>query len=79
MAWTRKTEPSTKHTCGGPAFGRLAPLGTCPRCDELHRGEPSRPAWDALKKQTEADFRRRLRAHNCATHGCGPVCVAFDW
>jgi hypothetical protein len=27
------------HTCGGPNFGRLAPVTAgCPRCDELRAG-----------------------------------------
>jgi hypothetical protein len=32
------TTMATKHSCGGPHFGHLAPAGDCARCDELRNG-----------------------------------------
>ena len=36
MSWNTVKSTTTKHTCGGPAFGRKTP--GCPRCDELIAG-----------------------------------------
>lgn len=85
---------ATKHTCNSTRpgmalpFGRKAPLGDCPRCDELHSGAASRtPAWvDTLKRAT-ADRQSRsaeIRAHFAAggphaRGACGPVCTFGDW
>jgi hypothetical protein len=45
----------TKHTCGGPVFGRLAEPGTCPRCDELRAGAPVRQwAGAAVRARRDA-------------------------
>ena len=38
-----------KHACRngrGPAYGKLAALGDCGRCDELRAGETARPRFD---------------------------------
>lgn len=80
-----------KHTCRngrGPAYGRLAKTGTCPRCDELRAGATPReaPATVQLARRRqadEADYDRRVRDHFApggphATGACGPVCTAFD-
>lgn len=69
---------TTKHTCGGPIFGRRAPLGQCARCDELTNGAPvvrwaDRPARDSALRIDQ------IRKHDCARSRCGPICTAFDW
>ena len=81
MAWAKST--TTKHTCGGPAFGRKTP--GCPRCDELLAGaEPVQWDW-AEKRRRDDALERRARAAHFAADGlhargeCGPVCTAFDW
>lgn len=72
MAWTKQT--TTKHTCGGPVFGKKTP--GCPRCDELLAGaQPTQ--WSVRAKQ--ADTLAAIRSHSCKASGCGPVCTAFDW
>lgn len=75
---------TTKHTCGGPVFGRKT--AGCPRCDELLAGAPV-VKWKgetAKQKQArEASFREAVRAHYAAGKNgqcpCGPVCTKFDW
>lgn len=87
-----QTESKTKHTCnpdnpGMPKpFGRKAPEGECPRCDELHAGAPARrPDWvDRLgsRARDEAATSAEIRAHFADPNHrakCGPVCTAFDW
>lgn len=78
MAWTKST--TTKHTCGGPAFGRLTP--GCPRCDELADG--AKPVQWAHSRRD--DDRRRcaeIEAHFTSQRhlsgGCGPVCTFGEW
>jgi hypothetical protein len=76
---------TTKHTCGGPKFGRKT--SGCPRCDELLAGaEPV--SWGgrtaAQKRRDEAQQAAARRAHfgpggPHATGKCGSVCTAFDW
>ena len=81
---------TTKHTCGGPAFGRLT-VG-CPRCDELRAGAaPVR--WnlsgeygvrngrvvELTREQAALRLSQAIRNHDCAKSRCGPVCTAFDW
>jgi hypothetical protein len=74
---------TTKHTCGGPVFGRKTP--GCPRCDELLAGaEPVRQEWrDRARRNAEQD-RRSIAAHFApggphARGDCGPVCTFADW
>lgn len=74
MAWTKSN--TTKHTCGGPVFGKKT-VG-CPRCDELLAGAAPTKWASTIAKEREAEFLRALRSHNCKTHGCAPICVAFD-
>ena len=31
-----------------------------------------------IAKEREEAFLRALRSHNCKSHGCAPICVAFD-
>jgi hypothetical protein len=68
---------TTKHTCGGPIFGRKTP--GCPRCDELLAG--ARPKlWASTERANEErHLLAAIRAHNCKASRCGPVCTAFDW
>jgi len=64
---------TTKHTCGGPSFGRLT--SGCPRCEELKAG--AKPVqW---RKSDEARQIREIREHDCRVSGCGPVCTFGDW
>lgn len=65
-----------RHTCGGPVFGRKAPSGECPRCDELRSGaEPIKWRTGAIQDATI----RSIRAHDCKVSGCGPICTFGDW
>lgn len=66
----------TKHTCGGPKFGKLT--AGCPRCDELLAGARPR-SWGPSRKQLDQRFAADVRAHNCQTRGCGPVCTFGEW
>lgn len=88
MAWQGST--TTRHTCGGPVFGRKTP--GCPRCDELLAGaapvrwagcEPlKRCACGGQVERGEWGSTCRscqIRAHDCAVSGCAVVCTAFDW
>lgn len=69
---------TTKHTCGGPVFGRKTP--GCPRCDELLAGAP--PVvfgnWHSRKADDERRARE-IREHSCERSGCGLVCTFGDW
>jgi len=67
---------ATKHT-HPVVFGRK--VEGCPRCAELLAG--AAPVSWGVSRQAAIDAERdeRMRSHNCTTHGCGPVCVAFDW
>jgi hypothetical protein len=77
----------TKHSaeCSppgrGPGFRRTP---GCPRCAELDAGAAPREAHAGIAAiqraaGADAELTRRMREHNCATSGCGPVCTAFDW
>jgi hypothetical protein len=79
---------NTKHTCGGPSFGRLTP--GCPRCDELKAGAPARQHGyfgtprQALRQHNEQMERAAIRDHFApgGPHSrgtCGPVCTFGDW
>jgi len=65
-----------KHT-HGPNFGRK--VDGCGRCDELAAGaEPVR--WNGSARRDEEERRiAEIRAHDCRTSGCGPVCTFGDW
>lgn len=74
---------TTKHTCGGPAFGRMTP--GCPRCDELLAGAaPVTQSWRDRAKRDE-EIRKASHAAHFAPGGphqrgtCGPVCTFGDW
>jgi hypothetical protein len=65
----------TKHTCGGPKFGRLT--AGCPRCDELKAGAAP-VQWRSVQAQADAQRLAEIRAHDCRLSGCGPVCTFGD-
>jgi hypothetical protein len=76
-----QSQTTTRHTCGGPAFGRKTP--GCPRCDELLAG--AAPVVQTWRKRESDDQRRsrESREHfSGARHrsgGCGPVCTFGEW
>lgn len=85
------TDNITRHTCtpDGKAlpFGRKAPEGQCPRCDELRAGAAPRAAHPAIQaaQRKRADEQRQLdwlREHFASekhrTGGCG-VCTYGQW
>ena len=81
MSWTKST--TTRHTCGGPSFGRKTP--GCPRCDELIAGAaPVTQPWRETRKQEDARRSASIAAHFApggrhARGDCGPVCTFGDW
>jgi hypothetical protein len=77
---------STKHTCtphgGALPFGRKAPEGQCPRCDELHQGASARSLpW--TPKQDVPYVRHICEGSGCSAdnvRGAGlGVCTYGDW
>lgn len=76
---------------GGQAlpFGRLKPVGQCPRCDQLRAGAAPRDAHPALRAvqrrredEAQQDAARREHFAPGGPHArgvCGPVCTAFDY
>ena len=82
MAWTKQAARTTKHTCGGPAFGRLTP--GCPRCDELAAGaERVRQPWRGSRQREDARRAAEIAEHFASQRhrsgGCGPVCTFGEW
>jgi hypothetical protein len=83
MAWTTTKSTATKHTCGGPAFGRKT--AGCPRCDELLAGAaPVQQAWRqntraAQDEQRAAAIRAHFASQQHRSGGCGPCCTFGDW
>ena len=81
MAWKTQTA-GTRHSCNegyGPSFGRLASLGSCPRCDELRFGDKPR-SWaksnDSLRCEAVSSH---FTSHRHLSGGCGPVCTFGEW
>jgi hypothetical protein len=74
MSWAKSN--TTKHSCGGVTFGRKTK--GCPRCDELLAGATPTKWGSTLAKEREDAFLKALRSHNCKSHGCAVICVAFD-
>jgi hypothetical protein len=72
---------ATRHTCNdgnGPYFGRKT--SGCPRCDQLLAGAaPVVQTWRNERKENEKRFETALRAHDCRTSNCGPVCTFGEW
>ncbi len=92
----QEQEKFLRHNCnprnpGKPLpWGRKAPEGECPRCDELRAGAAPRdahPAIQAVKRKRDQEERTiaEIRAHDCATSGCfrdglgNFMCTAFQW
>jgi hypothetical protein len=86
------TEPFTVHTCTptGKAlpFGRKAPEGDCPRCDELRAGAAPRLAPHGIRERRAGFDADAVRAEEIRVHfasdrhrsgGCGRVCTFGDW
>lgn len=71
---------TTKHTCGGPVFGRLTP--DCPRCDELSAGVAPIEWRGSRRRSIDAQRAREIRAHFASEYHrsgrCG-VCTFGDW
>lgn len=85
-------QPVTRHTCTrtGKAlpFGRKAPVGQCPRCDQLRNGAAPRTlSWVEDQNRKLAYDRADQAAHRAhfAVNGphqtglCGSVCTFGDW
>lgn len=68
---------TTKHTCGGPVFGRRTP--GCPRCDELIAGAEPVKWSQRLQKEQDQRYMDEIRNHDCKKSGCGPVCTFGEW
>ena len=77
MAWP--ISKTTKHTCGGPVFGRKAPAGECQRCDELSAGKPAVEWSGARKARLQCAAIAAIRAHDCAASGCMSICTFGEW
>ena len=75
--WKKVETNTTKHTCGGPIFGKKT--AGCPRCDELIAGAKPTMGWGSAKKEQEKSLAQAIRNHNCFTSRCGVVCTAFQW
>jgi hypothetical protein len=87
--------PHVEHTCnpknpGKPLpFGRKAPRGQCPSCDQLYAGRPPReahPAIQAANRRRDNDERARhewddhvARKHHNGRCADGPVCTFGQW
>lgn len=71
---------TTKHTCGGPHFGRKT--AGCPRCDELLAGAAP-VSWGPSRRQRDAvviaENRRHFGGQKHRSGGCGPVCTYGEW
>jgi len=82
-------ETTTRHACnpdqpGRPLpFGKRAPQGECPRCDELAAGAAPRVGWGQSRAQQDAMRAAEIRAHFASDKhragGCGLVCTFGDW
>jgi len=71
---------TTKHTCGGPVFGRKTE--GCPRCDELIAGEPAvtwAPSRAVLDKIAATEIRAHFASEKHRSGGCGLVCTYGEW
>ena len=74
MTWTKST--TTKHT-HDVVFGRK--VDGCPRCQEL-AADAAPVKWGFTRRtEMEAEHLRAVRAHNCQTSHCGPVCTFGEW
>lgn len=80
------------HVCNGDnrsglPFGKLAPEGQCPRCDERRHGAAPRERGNGMRygRRAAADAERSadIRAHFASVGhqrgDCGIVCTYGDW
>ncbi len=71
---------TTKHTCGGPVFGKKTP--GCPRCDELLAGAAP-VVWANTSRNDDRERSASIHAHFASNHhrsgGCGVCCTFGDW
>jgi hypothetical protein len=85
------TENFVRHTCtpDGRAlpFGRKAPEGECPRCDELRNGAAPRAAHPAIQAGIDrranearqlAELEKHFASEKHRTGGCG-ICTFGQW
>ena len=78
MSWKKST--TTKHTCGGPVFGKKTP--GCPRCDELLAGSaPVRWEWAERDKADRKAGRGKYASYVPCKHEDHPawMCTANQW
>ena len=78
MAWNTYEPISTKHTCGGPVFGRKTK--GCPRCDELIGGAAPKESWTKPSRY-DGSVDRYIK-HYCVVNGvdkCGNICTFGEW
>ena len=52
---------------------------SCPRCQELAKGQPAREGWGSFRTRQELIRLQDIREHNCKLANCGPVCTFGDW
>jgi len=76
MKPTTSNKP-TRHTCGGPKFGRLTE--GCPACHEIWMGYRAPVRGWTSKKEMERVQVEAIKAHDCKKSNCGPVCTFGDW
>jgi hypothetical protein len=79
MAWTTSATPTTKHTCGGPVFGRKT--AGCPRCDEMLAGAPAvqwAPSARDRDRRDCADLAAHFASEKHRSGGCG-YCTYGTW
>jgi len=79
--WARQQAKTTKHTCGGPVFGRKTP--GCPRCDELIAGAAP-VQWNVSRRrdddaQRREEIRRHFASHEHRTWCRQGFCTFGDW
>jgi hypothetical protein len=74
---------TTKHTCGGPVFGRLSRPGGCQRCDELLAGAAPVQGWGRARKYDGGYLFPAAgegEPHSCQDSNCSTiVCTFGDW
>lgn len=78
MTWNKYVAVSTKHSCGGPVFGRKT--AGCPRCDELLAGAKPVESW-TKRSPFDGSVDRDIK-HYCVVNGvdkCGIICTHGEW
>ena len=71
------TKHTTKHTCGGPVFGKRT--AGCPRCDELAAGAAP-VQWNVRNRRDERVARALLMRELDAALAAGErTCTIGEW